>query len=122
MRRRPQPAVAALNGAAAGAGAVIAAACDIRVAAESAKIAFLFTKVGLSGADMGAAWLLPRIVGYGHATEMLLTGDFVDAKRAYEIGLYNRVVPQAQLLPEARAIAERMARGTSAALGVTKQA
>ena len=122
MRRCRRPIVGALNGTVAGAGAVIAAACDIRVAAESAKIAFLFTKVGLSGADMGAAWLLPRIVGYGHATEMLLTGDFIDAKRAYEIGLYNRVVPQAQVLPEAREIAEKLARGPSAALGVTKQA
>jgi enoyl-CoA hydratase/carnithine racemase len=122
MRRCRRPIVGALNGTVAGAGAVIAAACDIRVAAESAKIAFLFAKVGLSGADMGAAWLLPRIVGYGHATEMLLTGDFVDARRAYEIGLYNRVVPQTQVLPEARAIAEKLARGPSAALGVTKQA
>jgi len=122
MRRCRRPIVGALNGTVAGAGAVIAAACDIRVAAESAKIAFLFTKVGLSGADMGAAWLLPRIVGYGRATEMLLTGEFVDAKRAYEIGLYNRVVPQAQVLPEARAIVEKLARGPSAALGVTKQA
>jgi enoyl-CoA hydratase/carnithine racemase len=122
MRRCRRPIVGALNGTVAGAGAVIAAACDIRVAAESAKIAFLFTKVGLSGADMGAAWLLPRIVGYGHASEMLLTGDFVDATRAHEIGLYNRVVPQAQVLPEARAIAEKLARGPSAALGVTKQA
>jgi enoyl-CoA hydratase/carnithine racemase len=122
MRRCRRPIVGALNGTAAGAGAVIAAACDIRIAAESAKIAFLFTKVGLSGADMGAAWLLPRIVGYGHASEMLLTGDFVDAKRAYEIGLYNRVVPQFQVLSEARAIAEKLARGPSAALGVTKQA
>ena len=122
MRRCRRPIVGALNGTVAGAGAVIAAACDIRIAAESAKIAFLFTKVGLSGADMGAAWLLPRIVGYGHATEMLLTGDFVDAKRAYEIGLYNRVVPQGQVVPEARAIAEQLARGPSAALGVTKQA
>jgi len=122
MRRCRRPIVGALNGPVAGAGAVIAAACDIRIAAESAKIAFLFTKVGLSGADMGAAWLLPRIVGYGHATEMLLTGDFVDPKRAYEIGLYNRVVPQAQVLPEARAIAEKLARGPTAALGVTKQA
>ena len=122
MRRCRRPIVGALNGTVAGAGAVIAAACDIRVAAESAKIAFLFTKVGLSGADMGAAWLLPRIVGYGRATEMLLTGEFVDAKRAYEIGLYNRVVPQAQVLPEARAVAEKLARGPSAALGVTKQA
>src|SRR2546425_1233816 len=122
MRQCRRPVVGALNGTVAGAGAVIAAACDVRVAAESAKIAFLFTKVGLSGADMGAAWLLPRIVGYGHASEMLLTGDFVDAKRAYEIGLYNRVVPQAQVLLEARAIAEQLARGPSAALGVTKQA
>ncbi|HLQ59235.1 MAG TPA: enoyl-CoA hydratase family protein [Gemmatimonadales bacterium] len=122
MRRCRRPIVGALNGTVAGAGAVIAAACDIRVAAESAKIAFLFTKVGLSGADMGAAWLLPRIVGYGRATELLLTGDFVDATRAYEIGLYNRVVPQAQVLPEARTIAESLARGPSAALGVTKQA
>src|SRR2546429_5382215 len=98
MRQCRRPVVGALNGTVAGAGAVIAAACDVRVAAESAKIAFLFTKVGLSGAGMGAAWLLPRIVGYGHATEMLLTGDFMDAKRAYEIGLYNRVVPQSHLL------------------------
>jgi len=122
MRHCRRPIVGALNGTVAGAGAVIAAACDIRIAAESAKIAFLFTKVGLSGADMGAAWLLPRIVGYGHATEMLLTGDFVDANRAHEIGLYNRVVPQAQVLVEARAVAEKLARGPAAALGVTKQA
>ncbi len=122
MRRCRRPIVGALNGTVAGAGAVIAAACDIRIAAESAKIAFLFTKVGLSGADMGAAWLLPRIVGYGHASQMLLTGEFVDAKRAYEIGLYNRVVPQAEVLTVARAVAKTLARGPSTALGVTKQA
>ena len=122
MRHCRRPIVGALNGTVAGAGAVIAAACDIRIAAESAKIAFLFTKVGLSGADMGAAWLLPRLVGYGHATEMLMTGAFVDAKRAAEIGLYNRVVPQQELMPAARAMAEALARGPSEALGVTKQA
>src|SRR5438874_7187013 len=122
LRQCRRPIVGALNGTVAGAGAVIAAACDIRIAAESAKIGFLFTKVGLSGADMGAAWLLPRLVGAGHAAEMLLTGEFVDAKRAYEIGLYNRVVPQAQVLPAARAVAEPLARGPSVALGVTKQA
>src|SRR3989442_2067811 len=94
MRQCRRPIVGALNGTVAGAGAVIAAACDLRIAAESAKIAFLFTKVGLSGADMGAAWLLPRLVGAGHAAGMLLTGDFVDAKRAYAIGLYNRLFPQ----------------------------
>lgn len=122
MRRCRRPIVGALNGTVAGAGAVIAAACDIRIASETAKIAFLFTKVGLSGADMGAAWLLPRLVGYGHATEMLLTGDFLEAQRALEIGLYNRVVPQHQVLAEARAFAEKLARGPAAALGVTKQA
>jgi len=122
MRRCRRPIVGALNGTVAGAGAVIAAACDIRIAAESAKIAFLFTKVGLSGADMGAAWLLPRIIGYGLASELLLTGDFIDAKRAHEIGLYNRVVPQFQVLSEARTLAEHLARGPAAALGVTKQA
>src|SRR5216110_1261912 len=83
MRRCRRPIVGALNGTVAGAGAVIAAACDMRIASETAKIAFLFTKVGLSGADMGAAWLLPRIVGYGLASEMLLRGEFVDANRAY---------------------------------------
>ena len=122
MRHCRRPIVGALNGTVAGAGAVIAAACDIRIAAESAKIAFLFTKVGLSGADMGAAWLLPRLVGYGRASEMLLTGDFVDAKRAYEIGLYNRVVSQDAVLAEATRFAEQLARGPAEALGVTKQA
>jgi enoyl-CoA hydratase/carnithine racemase len=122
MRRCRRPIVGALNGTVAGAGAVIAAACDIRIAAESAKIAFLFTKVGLSGADMGAAWLLPRLVGYGHATELLMTGDFMDAKRAHQIGLYHRVVPQDQVMAEARAVAEKLARGPSEALGITKQA
>ena len=122
MRRCRRPIVGALNGTVAGAGAVIAAACDIRIAAESAKIAFLFTKVGLSGADMGAAWLLPRLVGYGHATEMLMTGAFMDPRRAYEIGLYNRVVPQDRVMAEAREVAEALAKGPAAALGVTKQA
>lgn len=122
MRRCRRPIVGALNGTVAGAGAVIATACDVRIAAESAKIAFLFTKVGLSGADMGAAWLLPRIVGLGLATELLMTGDFIDARRAAEIGLYNRVVPQDKVLAEARAFAERLARGPSEALAVTKQA
>src|SRR5688572_9873433 len=103
IRRCSRPVVAALNGTVAGAGAVIAAACDFRIAAESAKIAFLFVRVGLSGADMGASWLLPRLVGAGHAAEMLILGDFVDAKRAGEIGLYHRVVAQDRVLAEANA-------------------
>jgi enoyl-CoA hydratase/carnithine racemase len=122
IRQCRRPVVAALNGTVAGAGAVIAAACDFRIAAPSAKIAFLFTRVGLSGADMGAAWLLPRIVGLGLATELLMTGDFVEPDRAQAIGLYHRVVPQDRLLAESRALAERLARGPSAALAVTKDA
>lgn len=122
IRRCRRPVVAALNGTVAGAGAVIAAACDVRIAAESAKIAFLFTRVGLSGADMGAAWLLPRLVGLGRASELLLTGDFVDARTAERIGLYQKVVADGQALAEATTLATRIARGPSAALGVTKQA
>src|SRR5947208_2792047 len=122
MRQCRRPVVGALNGTVAGAGAVIAAACDVRVAAESAKIAFLFTKVGLSGADMGAAWLLPRIVGLGLAAELLMTGDFIDAQTALRIGLYNRVVAHAEVMGEARGLAERLARGPSVALGITKDA
>src|SRR5712671_190084 len=117
-----RPVVAALNGTAAGAGAVIAAACDIRIASETAKIAFLFVRVGLSGADMGASWLLPRLVGLGRATELLMTGEFIDARRAYEIGLYHRVVAPGQALAQATAYAERLARGPSTALAVTKKA
>src|SRR5947207_11753494 len=84
--------VSSLNGTVAGAGAAIALAADFRVATDTARIAFLFVKVGLSGADMGAAYLLPRVVGLGRAMEMLMTGEFVDAAEALRIGLYNRVV------------------------------
>ncbi len=122
IRRCHRPVVAALNGPAVGAGAVIAAACDFRIAAEGAKIAFLFTsKVGLSGADMGASWLLPRIVGLGRATEILMAGEFLEARDAERIGLYHRVVPADRVLPEARAWAERLARGPSFALAMTKE-
>jgi enoyl-CoA hydratase/carnithine racemase len=120
IRRCRRPVVAALNGTVAGAGAVIASACDVRIAAETAKIAFLFTKVGLSGADMGSAWLLPRIVGLGLATELLMTGDFITAERAFAIGLYNKVVPVDRVLVEATEVATRLAKGPSLALGVTK--
>jgi enoyl-CoA hydratase/carnithine racemase len=122
IRQCRRPVVAALNGTVAGAGAVIAAASDLRIAAEHAKIAFLFARVGLAGADMGAAWLLPRIVGLAHASEILMLGDFISAERAAQIGLYNRVVPADRVLAEATEIAVRLARGPSTALGVTKQA
>ncbi|MGH9261146.1 MAG: enoyl-CoA hydratase family protein [Acidimicrobiales bacterium] len=122
MRRCRRPIVGALNGTVAGAGAVIATACDVRIAAESAKIAFLFTRVGLSGADMGAAWLLPRLVGLGRATELLLTGSFIDAPTAHEYGLYQRVVPAERVVAEATTLAAQLARGPSEALGATKHA
>ena len=121
IRECRRPVIAALNGTTAGAGAVIASACDVRIASETAKIAFLFTKVGLCGADMGIAWLLPRIIGFGRATELLMTGEFTDAETALRIGLYNRVVPVDEVLGEARKLAEKLARGPSYALGVTKQ-
>lgn len=122
IRRCRRPVIAALNGTVAGAGAVIAAACDFRIAAEPAKIAFLFVRVGLSGADMGASWLLPRIVGLGNATELLMMGDFMSAERAHAIGLYHRVVAEGEALMHATALAQKLARGPSDALAVTKQA
>jgi enoyl-CoA hydratase/carnithine racemase len=120
MRRCRRPIVAALNGTVAGAGAVIATAADVRIAAESAKIAYLFTKVGLSGADMGMCWLLPRLVGFGRATELLMTGDFVSARDALAMGLYNRVVPDGSALSDGRAFAEKLAKGPGYGLEVTK--
>jgi enoyl-CoA hydratase/carnithine racemase len=116
-----RPVVAAVNGVAVGAGAVIAAACDLRIAAESARFGFIFPKVGLSGADMGASFLLPRIVGHGRAAELLFFGDLIDAAEAHRIGLANRVVPDAEALPLARRWAERLARGPAFAHTMTKQ-
>ncbi len=121
MLRCRRPIVGALNGQVAGAGAVIATACDVRIASKDARIAYLFTKVGLSGADMGASWLLPRIIGLGRAMELLMTGDFVAADDAERLGLYNRVVPKAEVRGEARQWAERLARGPSFGLEVTKK-
>ncbi len=121
MRLLEKPIIAAINGTCAGAGAVIALACDLRVMAAGAKMAFLFSKVGLTGADMGAAYLLPRVVGMGRATELLLLGDSVLAERAEEIGLVNQVVPSEQVLPTARGWAGRLAAGPVLALGMTKR-
>ncbi len=121
MRRLQKPIIAAVNGIAAGAGAVLALASDIRVCAESAKFAFLFVKVGLAGADMGAAWLLPRLVGTGIASELLFTGRSVDAAEALRIGLANRVVPADELMPETYKLAERIANGPAHAIGLTKE-
>lgn len=122
IRRCRKPVIGALNGTVAGAGAVIATACDMRVAAESAKIAYLFTRVGLSGADMGAAWMLPRIVGLAKASELLMTGEFISAQEAHRIGLYNRVVPDGEALEAAIELADKLALGPSFALEITKDA
>jgi enoyl-CoA hydratase/carnithine racemase len=121
IRALRRPVVAAVNGTAVGAGAVIALACDFRVASSSAKIGFIFPKVGLSGADMGAAWLLPRVVGLARASELLFLGDIIGAEQAERIGLFGRVVAPEQCLPEARAIAERLASGPAFAHAMTKQ-
>jgi enoyl-CoA hydratase/carnithine racemase len=121
IRALHKPVIASLNGTTAGAGACIALASDIRIASEAAKIAFLFVKVGLSGADMGAAYLLPRVVGLAKATELLYTGDFISAQEAERIGLYNRVVPTDQLVEATRELAERLALGPAFALARTKE-
>ncbi|MCA1817061.1 MAG: enoyl-CoA hydratase family protein [Acidobacteria bacterium] len=121
MRALRKPVVASLNGTVAGAGACIALASDIRLASEEAKIAFLFVRVGLSGADMGAAFLLPRFVGLARAAELLYTGDFISAREAERIGLYNRVVAPDQLEAETRALALRLARGPAFGLAMTKE-
>ena len=116
MRALPRPIVASLNGTVAGAGAAIALASDFRVAADTARIAFLFVKVGLAGADMGAAHLLPRLVGLGRATEILMTGDFIEADEAVRIGLYNRVVAVEELPAATAALVDRLVAARPAAL------
>ena len=120
MRACPAPIVAAINGVAAGAGAILAMASDLRVGSTKARVAFLFNKVGLSGADMGACHLLPRIVGQGRAAELLYLGDVIGAEEAHRIGFLNRVVEPDALLAEAHAIARRIADGPAFANGITK--
>jgi enoyl-CoA hydratase/carnithine racemase len=121
MRLLDKPIIAALNGMTAGAGSVLALAADLRIASEKARFAFLFTKVGLTGADMGAGYLLPRIVGTGRAFELLLLGDTIDVATAERYGLVNRVIPHDELLPTAYAWAERLAKGPTLALSMTKR-
>lgn len=121
MRHLDKPIIAAINGTAAGAGAVIALASDLRIMAEKAKFALLFTKVGLTGADMGAAYLLPRIIGMGRATELLMLGDTITAEIALDYGLVNRVVPPDEVLGAAQEWAARLANGPTLALSMTKR-
>jgi len=120
LRECPLPVIGAINGVAAGAGSVIALACDLRLLARSASFAFLFTRVGLSGADMGSAYLLPRIVGLGRATELLMLGDKIDAQRAYEIGLASALSDDDRLAADAAALATRIATGPAFAYATTK--
>ena len=121
MRLLEKPIISAINGIAAGAGAVIALASDFRIFAEDAKIAFLFQKVGLTAADMGAVFLLPKVVGLAHATQMLMLGDSIPSAEAYRIGLANKVVPLAELEATSMALAERLASSATMALGLTKR-
>lgn len=121
MRLLDKPIIAALNGTTAGAGAVIALASDLRIASEKARFAFLFTKVGLTGADMGAAYLLSRVIGQGRAMELLLLGDTIDAATAERYGLVNRVVPHEEVLSTAHQWARRLAQGPSLAISMTKR-
>jgi enoyl-CoA hydratase/carnithine racemase len=120
MRECPIPIIASVNGVAAGAGAVIALAADFRLLSRSATFAFLFTRVGLAGADMGSAYLLPRLVGLGRATELLMLGEEVDADRAVEIGLANKVEDDDQLPRAATVLARRLAEGPGLAFASTK--
>ena len=122
LREVPLPVVAGVNGIAAGAGAVLALAADLRVLARSARLAFLFTKVGLAGADMGAAYLLPRMIGLAKATELLVLGDTLDAEAADRLGLATRLVDDEELGAETTALARRLADGPALAYASTKAA
>ncbi len=120
MRECPVPIIAVVHGMAAGAGAVIALAADFRVATPAARFAFLFTKVGLSGGDMGAAYLLPRLVGLGRATQLLMLGDTIGADQAERIGLVSELVAEEELETAVTRLATRLAGGPAQAYAQTK--
>jgi enoyl-CoA hydratase/carnithine racemase len=122
MRACPQPIVAAVDGICAGAGAIIAMASDLRIGPARSKVAFLFVRVGLSGADMGACAILPRIIGHGRASELLFTGRFMPGQEAERWGFYNRLAAPEKLLDESLAMARSLAHGPSFAHGMTKMA
>jgi len=121
IRQLRKPVIAGLNGTTCGAGAVIALACDFRIASQFGKIAFLFTKVGLSGADMGSAFLLPRIVGLTHANNLLMRGHFIDPAEALRIGLYNEVVDVEQVRNRIEELAQELCAGPQLGLQMTKE-
>jgi enoyl-CoA hydratase/carnithine racemase len=121
MRSCPQPVISAIDGVCAGAGAILAMASDVRLGTPRSKIAFLFTRVGLAGCDMGACALLPRIIGQGRATELLLTGRSVSAEEAERWGFLNRLCAPEVLLTEAMVLASELASGPSFAHAMTKR-
>jgi enoyl-CoA hydratase/carnithine racemase len=121
MRHAPQPIVAAVDGICAGAGAILAMASDLRIGTPRSRVAFLFTRVGLSGADMGACAILPRIIGQGRASELLYTGRFMEADEADRWGFFNRVVPAERLREEALELARSIAQGPTFAHAMTKK-
>ena len=120
MRHCPQPIVSAIDGICAGAGAIIAMSSDIRLGTPRAKTAFLFVRVGLAGADMGACAILPRIIGQGRASELLYTGRAMSAEEGDKWGFFNRLVAPEQVLAEAQALAKEIADGPTFANGITK--
>lgn len=120
LRNLPQPVIAAINGVAAGAGASLAIASDLRIASVDARFVLAFGRIGLAP-DSGLTWLLPRLVGAARAAELALVGDPLGANEALAIGLVGRVVPAAELLPAAQALADRIAEGPPLALAMTKR-
>jgi enoyl-CoA hydratase/carnithine racemase len=120
IKRAPQPVIAAIDGICAGAGAMLALAADWRIATPAAKTAYLFTRVGLAGADMGACGLLPRVIGQGRATELLMSGRAMSAEEGFDWGFFNKLVASEALLGEAQAVARSLADGPWFAHTVTK--
>ena len=120
MKRAPQPIVAAIDGICAGAGAMIALAADMRLGTPTAKTAYLFTRVGLAGADMGACGLLPRVIGQGRATELLMTGRAMTAEEGAAWGFFNALHPRDEVVAQAQALARTLADGPYFAHTITK--
>ncbi|MFN8572221.1 MAG: enoyl-CoA hydratase family protein [Gemmatimonadaceae bacterium] len=120
MRACPQPIIAAVDGVCAGAGAILAMASDLRLGTPRARVGFLFVRVGLSGADMGACALLPRIIGHGRASELLYTGRFMNSDEGLQWGFFNRLMPPESLASEAATLATELATGPTFAHAMTK--
>lgn len=121
MLLAPQPIIAAIDGVCAGAGAALAMASDLRLATPRARVAFLFNKVGLAGCDMGSCAMLPRIIGFGRAAELLLTGRFMNAEEGVNWGFFNRLCPPESLLDEAKQLAQSLVQGPTFAQALTKR-